>query len=133
MEQKLEIYTNGTFKNIYLKDRYQRDKKGNVLTGADGMPTVTNKGLDIGNHVVVEKRFADGMKVEKPSYTSYNCGVIYEETDCAFFLYEKDHQKYAACGGQGDLIKISLKEERITDKKTGKPKLIEVLEFEKVD
>lgn len=133
VEQELEIYDSNGYKNIYLKTRYKRKGRNIVFDGND-KPIVLNKGLEANNFVIVEKRFPEGMKIEKPTYTMFNCGVIYKGEECGFLLMnEFDHKKYAECGGIGDKVKITLVEEESVDKMTGKKTMYDNLKFELVE
>lgn len=119
-EQKLEITTTGKYKNIQLKPR-----KG---VG----------GLTAGNFIVVEKRFAEGKAFPSTQYknkdgspqVSYACAVKYEGEDVGFWLNEAEHQLYAAIGGQGDKVKITLNKIPVVNPKSGVEMLIARLEFE---
>jgi len=133
MKQDLEIYENGAYKNIYLKTKYKRDKSGNIEL-SDGKKIPLFRGLDDGNHVLVEKTgFIEGRKIEKPTYTLYSCQVKYKEQVVSFVLYETEHSLFASCGGIGDAIKISLKKEFGVNRKTGVEQVFERLSFTKMD
>lgn len=131
-EQDLEIKANGDFKNIYLKTRYNRDSKGDLVL-KDGKKVVLEQGLEDGNFVIVEKVFPTGMKIEKPTYTFYSCKVKYKDDEVTFILYENEHEQYLSCGGQGDKVKISLTKETVINKKTGAESLRDCLHFEKIE
>jgi hypothetical protein len=131
MEQELEIITNGDFKNINLKSRYKRDSKGNFEV-KDGKKVALQQGLEVGNHVILEKTFAQGLEITKPTYTFFNCKVKYKNTDVSFVLYKDEHDEFASTGGVGDKVKATLFKEPYVNKKTGAEGLKEVLHFEVV-
>ena len=100
---KLPITQSGQWKNISLADMENEDS------------------------IVVEKKFAECKRVEKPSkfnpeqmWTSVSTAVVYNGEDVGFFFNgtntgEKyiDSTEYAdkfdACGGEGDKVKITCK------------------------
>ena len=130
MEQDIEIIPNGKFKNINLKTKYKRDSQNNLVI-EDGKKVIIAQGLDDGNYITVKKtKFAEGRRVDRPTYTFFSCGVEYKGEEVSFILYEDDHAKFASCGGLDDTIKISLKKELKLNKKTGQDILVDNLYFE---
>lgn len=132
MEQDLQIYENGQYKNIYPKTRYKRNGKNYVIENGQKVPLFL--GLEDGNHTIVKKhKFVDGKKIEKPTYTMYVCIVEYKGEEVSFILYENDHEKYSSAGGVGDKVKISLKKETMVNPVNGQEQMIEKLYFDKVE
>lgn len=132
MEQELEIYENGNYKNIYPKTRYKREGGKFVIEG--GKKVVLFQGLEDGNHVIVTKtNFAEGKKIEKPTFTLYSCGVNYKDQLVTFALYESEHARFASAGGAGDKVKISCQKELVVNPKTGTESMADKLYFEKVE
>lgn len=132
MEQDLQIYENGQYKNVYLKTRYKRNGRDLVIEGGKKVPEFM--GLEDGNHIIVEKvDFAEGNKIEKPTYTMFSCKALYKGQEISFVLYERDHINWASAGGVGDKVKISCIKETIVNKKTGSEMLVDNLVFEPVN
>lgn len=132
MEQELEIFENGNYKNIYPRTRYKR--AGGKVVIDNGKKVVAFQGLEDGNHIIVEKSgFAEGKKIERPEFTLYVCGVKYKDEMVSFALYENDHAKFASAGGVGDKVKISCKKELVVNLKTGVENMVDKLYFEKVE
>jgi hypothetical protein len=116
MEQKLEIKTNGNFKNIDLKPKLHKGIKG----------------LDNGNHIVVEKIYKDGLEKDGQYGKYYIIKALYLEQEVSFFLNEKENEAFSNVGTVGDKVKITLKKEDFVNKKTGVESRINKLFFEKV-
>ncbi len=120
VEQELEIQINGDFKNI--------SPKPNLNKGV--------KGLDIGNHIVVEKVYAEGFEM-KPKAAGwkpyYSVKVVYKGEEVTFLMSQIEHNKYKEIGGVGDKVKVTLTEEKITNPKTNIVSLIPRLTFEAVE
>ena len=128
-EQKLEITENGSYKNIALRSNHTKGIKG----------------IEDGNYIIVTKKFADGKECAEKfkGVKGYNCMVEYDGQDVSFFLNNKYYQdgtqffdeydRFAACGGIGDKIKITLKKEPYINNKTGAEGLKQSLYFEKVE
>ena len=99
MEQKvkeLPIEEKGEWKNISLK------KKIDGTTGE-----LVKDGLGHNEYVIVTKNnYTEGREVTTQYGVSYSCGVEYNGIDVSFWLNEKEHLAYAACGGLADKIKI---------------------------
>ena len=105
MEQKLEITKTSKgdkeYNNLNLKTKVDK-ATGSVV-----------QGLNVGNHIIVEKgEFAEGKEVGQ--YGSFLCNVKYEGVDVAFFLKDKEHPNFAACGGCGDKVKITMTSKQYT-------------------
>lgn len=133
MEQDLKIYENGQYKNIYPKTKYKRNGPKLVLD-ENNKKIPLYEGLDDGNHIVVEKTsFAEGKKIEKPTYVMYVCQVTYKGEDVSFVLYETEHAKYASAGDVGDKVRITLRKESVVNQKTGNEMMVERLYFDKVE
>ncbi len=124
-EQKLEIIENGQYKNLKLKS--------NTVKGI--------KGIDTDKYVMIEKVYAEGLKIESKIYKkfdgspaiSYSCAVLYEGEECSFFLNEKEHETYSITGGEGDKVKITLTKDIVPNKKTGAEMVVQNLHFELVE
>jgi len=130
MEQKLEVTTNGQYKNIGLKTTYERDNQGNLII-ENGEKKVKVAGIEDGNYIIVTKKFAEGKACPDKGYgISYICAVEYEGEDVGFFLKDYEHDTYKDLGGVGDKVKISLKKEMKTNKKTGAVIEAQTLSFE---
>lgn len=120
MEQTLQPTVNGKYLNLQIKP-----KKG---VG----------GLTNGNHIVVEKSFADGTPIPSTLYknkdgspqVSFSCKVKYNGQDVSFFLNEAEHSKFAAIGGIGDKVKITLTKEPMVNPISGIEMLVPRLNFE---
>ena len=101
-EQVLDVYDSGkvnqktgqTYKNIYLKTKVDK-ATGEVF-----------QGLKAGHHIVVQKVFEKGYEFKGEDYSSFSCLVKYGDHEVTFWLYDKDHEKYAAIGGVDDFVKI---------------------------
>ncbi len=115
MEQTLEIKANGTFKNIELKPKLHKGIKG----------------LDNGNHIIVEKIYKDGLEKDGQYGKYYIMKVLYKDQEVSFFLSEKEHAEFSKHGDVGDKIKISLNKEPFVNKKTGVESLLNKLIFER--
>lgn len=119
-ETKLEIKTKTTDKATYNN--------------------INIKALEDGQFAVVEKLSAEGYKNVSDKYkdykgnpaVSYSCKVKYADKECSFWLNERQHAQYAVCGGIGDKVKISCKEEVRINPKTKVKTIVPVLSFEKV-
>lgn len=120
-EQKLEVTTNESNGKTY----YNLNLKENVKKGT--------KGIDDGNFIIVKKRFAEGMERNSQYGKSYSCAVEYDGKQASFWLNEREHDVYKNVGGQDDLVRITLNEEKYINKKTGAKGLRAVLSFELVD
>lgn len=131
-ETKLEIRPNGEYKNIELKTKYERNGKMLKL-GPDKKPVVKIAGIPDGDFIIVEKVMADGKEIAGKFGTSYTCKVKYQDEEVSFFLNEKEHQKYATLGGEGDKLKITLKFEEYTNPMNGMVGTAQRLYFEKVE
>jgi hypothetical protein len=146
MEQELKIYDNivsgKTYKNLYLKSKYNKDSRGNFVI-KDGKKETLFQGLDDGNFVIVTKsQYAEGKKFEKVAYDSFLCNVNYKGTECTIWFtqpkadklgtLETEYMKYCLTGGVGDKVKITLKKELKINKKTGAENLVDTLLFERV-
>ena len=128
-EQKIEITENGQYKNIGLRSNL---KKG-------------IKGIEDGNYIIVTKKFAEGKETRSmfEGVKGYNILVEYEGQDVSFFLNNKfradgtqwfdEYDRFNACGGIGDKVKITLRKEPFVNQKTGIEMIKQVLEFEKVE
>lgn len=128
-EQILEIVEKGVYKNLALKTRYQQDSNKNYVI-KDGKKVVMTQGLDNNGFIIVEKIYPGGMKIDKPTYSFFNCKVKYLDEEVSFILYEDEHEQFEACGGQGDNVKISLTKEEAVNRKTGAEYMRDVLHFE---
>ena len=114
MEQELEIAMNGEYKNLNLKPK----------------PLKGIKGIEVGNHIVVEKSFAEGYEFNGKFGPSYSCKVNYKGEEVTFWLNKKEHDVYKDLGGVGDKVKISLNRESYVNSKTGLEVLYNKLHFE---
>lgn len=102
VEQTLKIYesekinakTGEPYKNIYLKTKLNK------------MTNTVYEGLTPGNHIIVQKIFAEDKEFPGNGYSSFACNVRYADHEVGFWLYDKDHEKWAACGGADDFVKI---------------------------
>ena len=131
MEQKIELIQNGNYFNLPLKTKYKKNGKMLVLDD-NGQKIIKEKGLDDGNFIIVEKKYAEGRANDGLYGTSYSCGVIYGEQECSFWLNEAEHDVYKNLGGQGDSVKISMRIETYTHRVLGVPMEKQVLIFESV-
>lgn len=106
-----------------------------ITTGKNGKEykNLTLKDINIGNYIIVEKQFAEGLKVKGKFGDVYSIGVKYNDDLCSFWLNEKQHDKYKELGGIGDKLKITAKEERATNPKTKVVMLYVSFDFEKVE
>lgn len=102
MEQKLVIETNGQHKNLNLKN------------------------LDNGNHVIVEKKYAETKLMEGTSgktgkpYRFYTAKVMYDGQEVGIAVNDDtDAKLFNDCGGIGDKVKITCSKE-IRKNKVGK-------------
>jgi len=82
-EQKLEIKTNGEYKNIDIKS------------------------IENGNYVVIEKIFVEGMEKTGQYGKYYIVKAKYQDEEVSFFLNEKQHNEFKQCGGIGDNVKVT--------------------------
>ena len=131
-EAKLEIRQNGEYNNLELKTKFERN--GKVLKFDEkGEKIVKIQGIPNGDHIIVEKVMADGKEIVGKFGTSFTCKVKYQDVECSFFLTVKEHERYAACGGEGDKVKITLKEEVMVNRINGSKTDIQALYFEKVE
>lgn len=130
-EQQLEIKENNGYKNITLKTKYKRDSKGNLELENDN-PIVVDQGLEVGNHIVVEKTIVDGLKVAGRYGDSYSCKADYAGQEISFWLNPIEHEQWASTGGVGDKVKISLEEVTKTNKKSGAKQIFNNLVFETI-
>lgn len=96
-EQELKIYEVNGYKNVYLKTKVDK-KTGEV-----------RQGLTLGNHIIVEKgEYGEAFALEKPEYTSYKIGFLYNGEDVAYWTYRQDEaEEWNNCGGSGDKVKIT--------------------------
>jgi hypothetical protein len=113
MEQVLKITEkagkNGkTYKNINLKD------------------------LEIGNSAVIEKVFAEGIKVNGKFGEVYSIAVRYKDDVVSAFLSPKDYNVFNTLGAIGDKIQVSTEEARATNPKTKVTMLYKKLVFTKI-
>jgi len=122
VKQELEILKNGQYSNLNLKPKLNKGLKG----------------LDDGNHIIVEKVFAEGYEYISKTLKDYNdeplksysCKVLYNGEEVTFWLNAKEHEVFKDIGGIGDNVKISLKKEPTVNKFTGVEMLINRLYFE---
>jgi len=131
---KPTIIEKGKYKNLELKTKYERDTNKNLVI-KDGKKVVKVQGIPDGESIVVTKKFTEGKPFKSQFYdnTSYLCGVTYEGQDVSLWLTEMEHNKFSACGGESDKIKITLKNETYINKKTGAEGTSQTLYFEKVE
>lgn len=115
-EQTLEIQENNGFKNLNLKPKLHKGIKG----------------LDNGNHVVVNKLFKDGLEKTGQYGKFYIIKALYQDQEVSFMLSEKEHTGYRDCGEIGDNIQILLSKESVVNKKTGVEMVYNKLNFERV-
>lgn len=111
MEQELEI------KKMSIKDKQGNDI--NNLTLKTRVVKATGEvlqGLKVGNHIIVEKIFAEGYKNDRGIYSFYSCKAKYKGVEVSFLLNEKEHESYKEAGGIGDKVKISLESYEYTYK-----------------
>jgi len=102
------IEKKGQYNNLILKTKVVN---GQVI-----------QGVNPGEKIVVEKiKYAEGLKIEKFDRPSYICNVLYKDTECSFFLKEEEHKDFAASGGVGDKIELSIENQEYSyngEKKT---------------
>jgi hypothetical protein len=120
MEQKL----NWVSKTVNGKEYNNLNLKSKPLKGIVG--------LDSGNFVIFTKKYAEGRSIVSQYGESFSCMVEYAGKEGTFFLKPREHKDYAACGGVGDKVKISLNKEPWTNPKTGVEMILSNLSFEKV-
>ncbi len=101
--QELEILDSGV-KNKKTGKNYLNI---NLINRFDKVTGEVTKGIAVGNHIVVQKVFEKGYENIKPNYTIYSCLVRYKGEEVGFPLFDKDHEKFAACGGVDDNIMIA--------------------------
>jgi hypothetical protein len=111
MEQKINITEkqgkNGkTYKNINLKD------------------------LDVGNYCIVEKQYAEGLKVQGKFGDVFSVGLKYCDESVSAWLNAKDNEVFKNLGGVGDRLKVTAEEMRATNPKTKVTMLYKKLKFE---
>ena len=114
-EQKLEIVENGQYNNLNLKTNFAKKIKG----------------IEDGNYIIVTKCFAEGREWQGKYGPSYSCKVTYDDTECSFWLNQKEHEVFMDCGGIDDKVKITLKKETYVLNNEERTK--QVLYFEKVE
>jgi len=125
MEQEIKIVENGQYKNINLKSKLHKGIKG----------------LEDGNHIIVEKVYAEGREYQSPTLKdrngdplmSYSCRVVYLDNEVSFWLSAFEHETYQALGGEGDKLKITLNKEPFVNPKTGAEMILQKLSFEAVE
>lgn len=129
-EAKLDFTENKGYKNLNLKTKFKRN--GKVLEfDENDEKIVTAQGIPDGDYVIIEKVMVDGKAIpSRFGGMNYTCKVKYNDEECSFFLTETEHSKFAAVGGIGDKVKITLKNE--LNKTTG-VKDMQILYFEKVE
>lgn len=104
--------------NIYLKPKDDKDS------------------LQVGDHLHLEKIFAEGIEKKGKFPTPYYvCQAKYGDKVVAFLLSQKEHEDFKNCGTVGTKVKVSLVEERLEyfigkDKKTKQVRLVNRLKFE---
>ena len=117
MEQELEIIKNGQYNNLHLKSK----------------PMKGIKGIEEGNHIIVEKLY-DTVMTKEGKYGPYSIAQMkYKNTDCSTFLTSKEGADFDACGPAGIKVKITLTKEDFLNKMTGVEMKVQRLSFEKVD
>jgi len=87
----------------------RKDKQGNDLYNLnlknkfDKIKGTVEKGIAMGDSIIVEKVFEGGFK------TTYDWAikVIYKGKTCSFYLPDKYYESYKDCGGVGDKVKIT--------------------------
>lgn len=134
-EQELEIRTNGQYKNITIKTRYDWDGQNKCFKfDTDGNKIIKEQGIKPGHQVIIEKVFAEGYEVKTKYGSVYSCKVLYKDEEVTFWLTNDFlHNNYKNCGGIGDKIKVSCTIEQILNKRIGMPVPTEVLKFEKLE
>lgn len=90
------------------------------------------KDISISNYIIVEKNFAEGLKVQGKFGDVFSIGVKYKDETVSFWLNAKQHDKYKVIGGMGDKVKITAVERRFVNPKTKITMLLQDYEFEKV-
>ena len=113
----LQIYENGEYKNIHLKTRIDK-KTGDVM-----------QGLKVDESIEVQKNFKEGREISMGTYSFFSCGAKYLDEDVSFTLSEKEHEAYKGVGDEGDIVKITIKQESYTFKGEKKLKLTPVFEL----
>jgi hypothetical protein len=91
------------------------------------------KDIEYDNYIVVEKIYPAGMPFpSKFGGKTYSVGCKYQGELCSFWLNEKQHTAFQACGIVGDSVKVTAREERATNPKTKVTMLYKALDFVKV-
>lgn len=109
LEQKIEIKTNGQYKNIKPK-----------------------QDLDVDNYIVVEKIFLEGKQVKSKFDTpAFAVSVLYEGEQVGFFLNERENTEFAITGGVGDKIKVIKYENVVVNPRNKAKSIFNNVRFEK--
>lgn len=113
-------------------------KKLEVINKTVGDKTYKNldlKQLQDGEFIIAEKVFAEGRPYDGKFGKTFSCKVNYEGEEVTFWLREKytEHQRFAECGGVGDKIKITAKEEKVINPKTKAKILVTKFYFDLVE
>lgn len=116
VEQDIQITKNGEFNNLNLKPK--------LIKGI--------KGLEDGNHIVVEKIYKDAIEKTGTYGKFYGCKVLYKGEQVSFILNPKEYAEFAAQGDIGDKVKITLKKEVKLNPKSGIEMIVSKLHFLKV-
>lgn len=118
-EATIPIETQGNFKNISLKQKWEEG-------------TQVRPGLGDGEYIIVEKdTYNEGREVVTQYGKSFSCGVKYNDESVSFWLTPEEHEKYVSVAGIGDKVKILNLKETFTFKGAEKKK--NVLHFSKVE
>jgi len=94
------------------------------------------KDINYGDSILVRKKNKEGKPFEnkfnkdKPNYL---CWVSINDVDASLWLTTKQHEEYKKLGGVDSLIRITRKENKFLNEKTGVKILYDDLDFELVE
>jgi hypothetical protein len=105
-----------------------------VKAGKNGKEyrNINLKDIDVGNSIVVEKMFVEGLKVAGKFGDVFSVGVKYNDELVSFWLNIKQNEAFKSVGDVGDKIKVTAKEDRYQNPKTKVTMLVKNFDFEKV-
>ena len=124
----LEITSNGEYKNIELKEKFER-KNGNIVI-EDGVAKVKHAGMPNDTFIIVEKTFAECKEIETKFGKSYLAGAEYEGEKVSFWLNQYEAPLFNACGGVGDKVRIRMEKGEKINPKTGMKYMQQKLSFD---
>ena len=116
----------------------QTEKNGKTFFNLQLKSGKTGPGLNNGETVtIIKEKYAQSKPVSginpitKQAWTLHSCTGLYQGQLVSFALFDNEEAlQWDETGGLGDAVKISMKYENYTNKKTGKPSIKETLTFE---